>query len=122
MFALSSLPLFLAADNRLVKLNIERIGTDAFSVPALPAILLLLLVLSFAVGIWFANSVRMKDYGWKVGLILASTSLALAIVLFGQYKLGVDLQGGVILVYEVDESETAKANPDGGGETWSMSR
>lgn len=113
MFALSSL-LLLAADNRIIKLGVEKIGTDAFSLPALPVILLVLLVASFALGIWIANIARMKDYGWKVGLILASTLLSLAIVLFGQYKLGVDLQGGVILVYEVDETETEKG--------WEMSR
>src|SRR5688572_24124457 len=99
MFALSSLPLLpllLGADNRLIRLNVDRIGTEAFSVPTLPAIILVLVLASFAVGIWFAGSVRMKDYGWKVGLILASFLASLAIVLFGQYKLGVDLQGGVI--------------------------
>src|SRR5688500_16341738 len=114
MFALSSLPLLLAADNRIIRLTVDRIGTEAFSVPALPAIILALILVSIAIGIWFANSVRMKDYGWKVGLILASFLASLAIVLFGQYKLGVDLQGGVILVYEVNEERTSELNPEDG--------
>ena len=121
MFALSSLPLLWAADNRLLKLGVDRIGTEVFSIPALPAIIVLGVLLSFVFGIWFASAVRMKDYGWKVGLILASFVASLAVVLFGQYKLGVDLQGGVILVYEVNEERTNELNPDDGPPEWSMS-
>ncbi len=122
MFALSSLPLLFAADNRLIKLGVDRWGTEAFSIPVLPAIVLVTIVLAFAFGIWFASAVRMKDYGWKVGLILASFAVALAVVLLGQYKLGVDLQGGVTFVYEVNEERTNALNPEGQPAQWSMSR
>ena len=120
MFALSLLPQLLAADNRLIKLNLPNLTLGDFSVPMLAVILLGLVVASFLIGIWFASAMRMKDYGWKVGLILATTFLSLGLVLFGQYKLGVDLQGGVILVYEVDESATAEQSETGEG--WTMSR
>src|SRR5688572_28045360 len=122
MFALSSLPQILAADNRLIKLSLPNLTLGDFSVPMLAVILLGLVVIAFLLGIWLANAVRMKDYGWKLGLILASTLVSLGLVLFGQYKLGVDLQGGVILVYEVDETATGELNQTDTGEGWSMSR
>ncbi|MCI0362042.1 MAG: protein translocase subunit SecD [Planctomycetaceae bacterium] len=106
MFALSQLPTLLAADNRIIKLNLPSFGTESLQIPGLFFVVLALIVASFVFGYWFANTIRMKDYGWKVGLILATFTSSLAICLLGQYKLGVDLQGGVILVYEVDEEET----------------
>jgi SecD/SecF fusion protein len=122
MFSLASLPLLFAADNRIIKLDLPTIGTESFSIPGLTAILLGLLVLSIGLGLWFAVLAQMKDYGWKVALILATTTVSLALVLFGQYKLGVDLQGGVILVYEVDEESTGGLAANNTGEGWSMSR
>ena len=40
--------------------------------------------------------------------ILSTILVSTFIVLFGEFKLGVDLKGGVILVYEVNELETAQ--------------
>ncbi len=70
------------------------------------------LVLPFVIGAMIARSLRMRDYGWKFGLILCAT--ALSCVVIGRtwdpvnkrfnIKLGVDLQGGVILIYEVEKS------------------
>lgn len=59
--------------------------------------------LPFFLGQSLANSLRMKDYGWKIGLILC-TLVATTVVLVTGWppKLGIDLKGGVILVYEVD--------------------
>jgi SecD/SecF fusion protein len=122
MFALPDWPLLLAADNRLIKLDLPQIGTESFSIPGLTVLLLALLAVSVALGYWIAYIARMKDYGWKVALILATTTVSLGLVLLGQYKLGVDLQGGVILVYEVDEESTSAIAADKTGEGWSMSR
>ena len=122
MFALSQLPSLLAADNRLIKLDLPSFGTQSFQIPGLTFVVLGLIAASFAFGIWFANTLRMKDYGWKVGLILATFSSSLAICLLGQYKLGVDLQGGVILVYEVNEEETKQLVAKDKGIDWDMNR
>ncbi|MEX2172753.1 MAG: protein translocase subunit SecD, partial [Pirellulaceae bacterium] len=122
MLAVTQLPLLLAADNRLLKLDLPPVGTEDFSVPALTLILLGATIFSVLFGYWFARSVRMKDYGWKIALILTSFLVSLAVVLFGQYKLGVDLQGGVILVYEIDEVETNALNPKGQEGTWDIGR
>jgi SecD/SecF fusion protein len=110
MTALSLLPQLLAADNRLLKVDIPTIA----QIPGMVWLVLVLIAASFGLGILLANSLRLRDYGWKIGLILATLSASLAIVLFGQFKLGVDLQGGVILVYEVNEAESS--------DDWQMSR
>jgi SecD/SecF fusion protein len=120
MFAFShlpaSIPNLLAADNRVLKVDLGTIGDENFQISGLALLVLGLILVSFAIGIWFANQVRMKDYGWKIGLILATLTASLAISLFGSYKLGVDLQGGVILVYDVNEEETKQLATQGGRE------
>ncbi|HUE74108.1 MAG TPA: protein translocase subunit SecD [Pirellulaceae bacterium] len=69
------------------------------------------IVLSIALGYLLAKWLRLKDYGWKFSLILAAWSVSIAIIVFGTFKLGADLRGGVNLVYEVNEEETALLNP-----------
>src|SRR5207253_2481311 len=83
-------------------------------------ICLALIVASVAFGIMLANSMRMRDYGWKIGLILSTVTVATFIMLVGEFKLGVDLKGGVILVYEVNEIETKQIRRGVGGDTWDM--
>ncbi len=69
-----------------------------------------LFVVPFMVGGYLAKRVRMPDYGWRIGVILWSLACAAAVVLLGGApKLGIDLSGGVILVYEVDQ--TKKRDP-----------
>jgi SecD/SecF fusion protein len=82
---------------------------------------IVLAIVGFGLGIWFAHTIRMREYGWKVGLILAAWLVSLSVVLLGDYKLGVDLQGGVILVYQVDQKETSALDPLGRADQWSMS-
>ena len=72
------------------------------------------IVLSIVLGYLLANWLRLKDYGWKFSLILAAWSVSITLIVFGTFKLGADLRGGVNLVYEVDEKETALLNPKGG--------
>ena len=116
MISPSSLDL-LAFTNPLFDSPLPNIGT----VPLSAILPLILAIAGFAIGIWFAQAIRMREYGWKCGLILAAWLSSLSIVLFGDYKLGVDLQGGVILVYQVDEKETAALDPLGRSDQWSMS-
>lgn len=92
--------------------------------PILLAIVIACLVVPFVLGALIANSLRMRDYGWKFGLILCVT--ALSCVIIGRiwdpvkkrfnFKLGVDLQGGVILIYEIEQSvKMADPSKDGSG-------
>jgi SecD/SecF fusion protein len=72
------------------------------------AIFLGLIILSGIVGHWLAKILRTADYGWKFGVILFAILASLIVVQRGwPPKLGVDLGGGSILVYKVDEQKTA---------------
>src|SRR5262249_33142794 len=81
---------------------------------------LLLIAASFAFGIFLANAYRQRDYGWKIGLILSTVVVSAFVVLFGEFKLGVDLKGGVILVYGVDEIETKQLRQAEAQTGWNM--
>ena len=70
---------------------------------------LLFPIAAWFVGVYLARSIKMKDYGWKLGLIFASVTLAGIVCYFGEYKAGIDLRGGSILNYQVDEQRTAEA-------------
>ena len=81
------------------------------------AVLVLGIGLPFLLGIGLARKLRMAEHGWGLGLMFCSATLA-ALVFYRAYDwdtgkfdipLGVDLKGGVILIYEVDESATASA-------------
>jgi len=70
------------------------------------AIVVALLTVPFIVGGFLAKRFRMPDHGWKIGLILCLLFSGIAIIATGwPPKLGIDLSGGVILVYEVDPQE-----------------
>ncbi len=93
-------------------------------------VVLVALVLPFVIGRYAARRMRMENYGWKIGLILAAVIMSLIIVGrtwtpaedggIGRFdlKLGVDLQGGVILIYEVDDSAPlpGEEEEEGGGD------
>jgi SecD/SecF fusion protein len=93
---------------------------------------LIALVLPFVIGRFAARSLRMENYGWKIGLILASVVFSLIVVGRtwtpvegggGKFdiKLGVDLKGGVILIYEVDENAPQSEGGAVGDGPFSMS-
>ena len=67
-----------------------------------------ILVGSFVLGNLIASGLRMQDYGFKIGLVIFALVAGVAIVYFGwPPKRGIDLSGGVVLVYEVDTSATS---------------
>lgn len=72
-----------------------------------------LLVVSFLLGGYLSRAIRMADYGWKLSVIILAT-LASAVVVYRGWppKLGVDLGGGVILVYQVDPEKIPKEGFD----------
>ncbi|WP_254510813.1 protein translocase subunit SecD [Anatilimnocola floriformis] len=106
----------LAAENRIL----EKLP-PIFGLPTELLLPLVLIIVSMILGVMYGKSIRMEDHGWKLGLIAASFLASLAIILFWEYKLGVDLQGGAILVYEVDEKLTADNHPQGRADDWKMS-
>src|SRR3954454_8268541 len=119
----SMLPLLFASNKyRLIDYDLPRILPESLQVSTGTLIVLALIAVSIAAGILFAKAVRMRDYGWKLSLILSTITVSTFIVLFGEYKLGVDLKGGVILVYEVNEIETAQLHRAGAENQWSMAQ
>ena len=66
--------------------------------------LLLTIAFPYSLGYWLASAIRLPDLSQRLGIILASLvfSISVCVVLWPP-KFGIDLQGGVILVYEVDE-------------------
>ena len=64
------------------------------------------IAVSVFLGNYLGKKLRMPDHGWKISLILFSFLASMAILLLGPpLKLGIDLKGGVILVYEVDQAQ-----------------
>ncbi len=60
---------------------------------------------SFFLGGYLGKKLRMPDHGWKIGVCLFSLLASVVVLLMGPpLKLGIDLSGGVILVYEVDQT------------------
>ncbi|TWT31613.1 protein translocase subunit SecD [Blastopirellula retiformator] len=81
-------------------------GTGGSALMTLAAVLAVL-GLPIAAGIFLANSLRMPTYGWRLALIFVTIVVATTAVVRGwPPKFGIDLQGGVILIYEIDEDET----------------
>ena len=65
-------------------------------------------------GVFFGNRIRMPEMSWRIGFILAAVTLAATLCSFREAKQGIDLRGGVILIYEVDEEKTSQAIAQGG--------
>ncbi len=72
-----------------------------------------ILVVPYLLGNLLAQGLRMADYGWKIGLILVALSAGIVINYFGwPPRLGIDLSGGVKLLYELDLEKLQSVNND----------
>ncbi|MCU0979593.1 MAG: protein translocase subunit SecDF, partial [Pirellulaceae bacterium] len=65
-------------------------------------------------GTWLAKKLRLPDLGWKLSLIFFSLAMGGVFLVSYPLKLGVDLKGGVILVYEIDREARQAQDPTGG--------
>ena len=71
------------------------------------------LVIPYLIGNFIAKSLRMPDYGWKIGLMLIALTAGVVIdICRWPPKLGIDLSGGVKLVYELDQEKLQEVNVD----------
>jgi SecD/SecF fusion protein len=67
------------------------------------------IVVSIVLGNYLGRKLRMKEHGWKISLIFFTLLASVAILLMGPpLKYGIDLSGGVILIYEVDQEKKPK--------------
>ena len=78
------------------------------------AVVAALLILPFIIGNFLAKSMKMPDYGTRLGFILFAVATS-AVMLFNSLPgLGVDLSGGTILVYEMDPEKTGAREDENG--------
>ena len=80
--------------------------------------------LPFFLGSVFCRNIRMPEYGWKVGLILCAlaigglvSGLALTNQAGLEVKRGIDLSGGVILIYQIDKERSQETKSNDGEES-----
>ena len=66
-------------------------------------ILFLIFAVPIALGRGIANLVRMREYAGKIALILFAALAASLVLVSREPNLGIDLGGGTILEYEVDQ-------------------
>lgn len=93
---------------------------QSFSVIYVLGVLVLGVVLPLFIGSWLAKRWRLQDHGWKIGVILMTILLAAEVVgrtwnpETGRFdiKLGIDLKGGVILIYEVEPGVAVQSDSD----------
>ncbi len=73
------------------------------------AILVGLFVIPMLIGNYLAGIWRMPDHAWKISLTLGVLAASILTVVFGQFKYGPDLAGGITLIYELQD--TPKVTP-----------
>jgi SecD/SecF fusion protein len=73
-------------------------------------------VIAYYLGSFLCKKIRMKDHGWRLGIIFASIALAGVLCYLRSPKWGIDLRGGVILIYEVDEERSIESALSRGAE------
>jgi SecD/SecF fusion protein len=74
--------------------------------------LIIAFALPFALAYWAAQTLRVPESRGKMSFILLTISLGLFTLFNGTMRLGIDLKGGVILIYQVDlEKSQGTAEP-----------
>ena len=71
------------------------------------ATLFAIIAIAFLAGHYVRSKMRMPETGWKVTLMLMAIGIA-GVILFTSWppKQGIDLKGGIILIYQVDQELT----------------
>ncbi|TWU45375.1 bifunctional preprotein translocase subunit SecD/SecF [Novipirellula aureliae] len=78
------------------------------------AVAVAVIVLPFVIGGFLAKKAKMPTYGTRFGLVLLAIIASAAVLLNKLPGLGVDLRGGTILVYEIDQSKNIGSNDQTG--------
>ena len=78
------------------------------------AVAMAVLILPFVAGNFLARMFKMPNYGTRFGWILLAVTASVAVLLNSLPKLGVDLKGGTILVYEIDADKVGESQAEGG--------
>ncbi len=81
-------------------------GAEPMTLTAKAVIVFIVATVTIALSYAAAEKLRMPDQGGRIALVLSTLTLALAICyLDWPPKKGIDLSGGVVLIYEVDRSQ-----------------
>ncbi|MDE0867022.1 MAG: protein translocase subunit SecD, partial [Rubripirellula sp.] len=72
------------------------------------------LILPFVFGNFIAKSLKMPNYGTRLGWILLAITASVVVLAIKRPGLGVDLSGGTILVYELDPEKLRDLAEEGG--------
>lgn len=88
------------------KTGAENFGESGWSPWVLALVILALFVVPIMIGNYLSQLWRMPDHGWKISLVIGTLAASILICIFGQFKFGPDLAGGITLIYELAESPT----------------
>jgi len=108
MSAQFNLPMFLA---QVAPATAEIVDSgDEMSMMIQLIIAVAVIAGSFLAGAAIARALRMPDFGFRIGLVLFTLVGSVAVCIAGwPPKRGIDLSGGVVLVYEVDKGSPTPA-------------
>ena len=86
----------------------EKVGVNpdesGWSPWLLLAIIVALFVVPILIGNYLADMWRMPDHAWKISLTLGILAGSILVCVFGQFKYGPDLAGGITLIYELQDA------------------
>ncbi|HEY2881904.1 MAG TPA: protein translocase subunit SecD [Pirellulales bacterium] len=75
---------------------------------------LAVITVPFLIGQWLAKRLRMEDYATRIGIVVFALVAGIVVCVAGwPPKRGIDLSGGVIMVYEVDASKATSVDVKG---------
>ncbi len=87
-------------------LGLQEEARSGWSPWVLALVILALFVLPIMAGNYLAKIWRMPDHAWKLSLVIGTTAASILICLFGEFKFGPDLAGGITLIYELADAPT----------------
>jgi SecD/SecF fusion protein len=70
------------------------------------AIILAVIAIPLVAGQLLAKQLRMPEIGWRLSIVLFILVASIVVVTMKEMKYGIDLKGGVVLIYEVDEERS----------------
>ncbi len=107
----SLVSLFAQANTAAVKTPAVAETSDAW-VWLLWVVAFAVVILPFVAGNYLSKAWRMPEHAWRFGMVLFAVTAGLVVCTLGwqNLRLGIDLSGGVILVYELEDQQNKDLN------------
>jgi SecD/SecF fusion protein len=90
----------------------EEPGEPGWNPWMLLLVLVSLFVLPVLAGNYLAKIWRMPEHAWKISLTLGVLAGSILVCVFGQFKFGPDLAGGITLIYELQDAPKVVSDPN----------